>query len=98
MFCPQQCRTGANRNTGGNTGFLFADGPLRQNENGEEQTIRDAGGQGGQLSGQGGLAGGQGGQLGGGLGLTFGQGVREVVKNVPETVKDSVRELLSGRK
>ena len=23
VFCPQQCRTGANRNTGGNTGFLF---------------------------------------------------------------------------
>ena len=63
---------------------FLADGPLRQNENGEEQTIRDAGGQGGQL--------------GGGLGLTFGQGVREVVKNVPETVKESVRELLSGRK
>merc|ERR1712013_501343 len=55
-------------------------------------------GQGGQLSGQGGQLVGQGGQLGGALGLTFGQGVREVVKNVPETVKDSVRELLSGRK
>ena len=77
---------------------FLADGPLRQNENGEEQTIRDAGGLGGQLSGQGGLAVGQGGQLGGGLGLTFGQGVREVVKNVPETVRESVRELLSGRK
>merc|ERR1712115_236500 len=84
VFCPQQCRTGANRNTAENTGFFFADGPSRQNENGEEQPIRDAGGQGGQL--------------GGGLGLTFGQGVREVVKNVPETVKESVRELLSGRK
>ena len=70
----------------------------RHNENGEEQTIRDAGGQGGQLVGQDGQLVGQGGQLGGGLGLTFGQGVREVVKNVPETVRESVRELLSGRK
>ena len=30
------------------------------------------------------------------IGATIGQGVREVVGNVPETVKDTVRDFLTG--
>merc|ERR1711872_552346 len=87
VFCPDQCRKGSNRNTGGNTGFLF-DGPPRENKNAGETQFQ----QGGQVG-----QGGQGGQLVGPgvLGQTIGQGVRDVVNNVPESVKDSVRELLS---
>eukprot|EP00092_Neocalanus_flemingeri_P024789 GFUD01026878.1.p1 GENE.GFUD01026878.1~~GFUD01026878.1.p1 ORF type:complete len:237 (-),score=58.60 GFUD01026878.1:157-867(-) len=87
VFCPEDCTEGSNRRKNPNAGFLFAEQSTRRNEN----TDVEVGFENGNI--QVGMQSDQPGAI-----QTIGQGVRNVVGNVPDRVRDTVRDLLAGRK
>ena len=89
VFCPQSCKAGSNRNKANNAGFLFCKYYYIVLKNFVIIIIPTC------ILADGPTRRSEGGGQGS-LGATIGQGVREVVGNVPETVKDTVRDFLTG--